>query len=500
MAHKLKQRPPRRNQPPASGRPAGIKLTAQDQEAICQALTDYHRQFEDCFYRREQRHWSAVYLCGQLSDVERKTIEPMLLDLVGCERNAVRAMQEFIGAGQWAAADLIRRHQEMVARVLGHPDGVVIVDGSGFPKQGEHSAGVAWQYCGLLGKVANCQEGVFVVYHSPLGYTFLNGRLYLPQDWFDREHQARWRDCGIPEDMVFHTEPALALDMVRDLVARDVVPFQWVTCDEHFGQNPGFLDGVAALGKWYFAEVPSNTHVWLHTPAVEPAGPSLLGRPRVRARVKLDAPPAQGLRDLAARWPKAQWHRLTIQEGSKGPLVADFARLRVTTVRNGLPGPRVWAIFRRSLTEPVETKYYLSNVPVGIALHTLAEMSGQRWPIETIFEEAKGEVGMDHYETRTWVGWHHHMAQTFLAHHFLMHVRAQLKKVTRLDDSASATTGRSDHRQREMPVRSVRPHRVSSTAQLYGVSVASRAHGATASETRFKAAKVKSLVVMKVSL
>ena len=447
MAHTLKQHPPRRSQPPASGRPAGLKLTTQDQEAICQALTDYQRRFAECFYRREQRQWSAVYLCGQLSNTERKTIEPMLLDLLGADRNAVRAVQEFIGAGQWAAADLIRRHQEMVAQSLGDPRGIVIVDGSGFPKQGAHSAGVAWQYCGLLGKVANCQEGVFVVYHSPRGYTFLNGGLYLPEDWFDREHQARWHACGIPADTVFRTEPELALDMVHDLVARDVLPFQWVTCDEHFGQNPGFLDGVAALGKWYFAEVPSNTRVWLHTPTVEPAGPGVLGRPRVRARVRLDAPPAQGMRELAAHLPRMKWQRLTIQEGSKGPLDADFAWLRVTPVRNRLPGPRVWAIFRRSLTEPTETKYYLSNAPVGITPRTLVDLSGQRWPIETIFEEAKGEVGMDHYETRTWVGWHHHMAQTFLAHHFLMQVRAQLKKVTGLDDSTSATTGRPNHRQ-----------------------------------------------------
>lgn len=483
MAHTIKPRPPRRNQAPASGRPAGLKLTVQDQEAICQALTDYHRLFQDCFYRREQRHWSAVYLCGQLSNAERKTIEPMLLDLLGADRNAVRAVQDFIGAGQWDALEVIRRHQELVARSLGHPRGVVIVDGSGFPKQGEHSVGVAWQYCGRLGKLANCQEGVFVVYNSPLGYTFLNGCLYLPKDWFDRDHQARWQDCGIPDGTLFRTEPELALDMVSDLVEHDVLPFQWVTCDEHFGQNPGFLDGVAALGKWYFAEVPHNTRVWLHTPAVEPAGPGLLGRPRVRARVRLDAPPAQELRALASNLPRTRWQRLTIQEGSKGPLVADFAWGRVTTVRNRLPGPRVWAIFRRSLTEPTETKYYLCNAPVGIAPRTMADMSGQRWPIETIFEEAKGEVGMDHYETRTWVGWQHHMAQTFLAHHFLIQVRAQLKKVTGFDDGSSATTGRSDHRHRKVPVGSVRPHRVPSTAKLCGISVASQTHCTTASKT-----------------
>ena len=500
MARTIKQDSPRRTQPPASGRPAGLKLTVQDQEAICQALTEYHRQFDACFYRREQRHWSAVYLCGQLSNAERKTIEPMLLDLLGPDRGAVRAAQEFIGTGQWAATDLIRRHQDVVAQSLGHPRGVVIVDGSGFPKQGEHSAGVARQYCGVLGKVANCQEGVFIVYNSPLGYTFLNGRLYLPEDWFDREHQTRWHDCGIPADTRFRTEPALALELVSDLVERDVLPFQWVTCDEHFGQNPGFLDGVAALGKWYFAEVPNNTRVWLHTPAVEPAGPSLLGRPRVHARVRLDAPPAQELRTLASDLPKTRWQRLTIQEGSKGPLVADFVWLRVTTARNRLPGPRVWAIFRRSLTEPTETRYYLCNAPVSITPCTMADMSGQRWPIETIFEEAKGEVGMDHYETRTWVGWHHHMAQTFLAHHFLTQVRAQLKKVTGFDDGPSTTTGRSDHRHRKVPVGRVRPHRVPSTAKLCGLSVASQTHGTTASKTQLKTEKVKSLVVMKVSL
>jgi len=134
MAHTIKQGPPRCNQPPASGRPAGIKLTTQDQEAIGQALTDYHSRFQDCFYRGEQRHWSALYRCGQLSKVERKTIEPMLLELLGPDRNAVRAVQEFIGAGRWEALALIHRHQELVARSLGHPHGVVIVDGSGFPK------------------------------------------------------------------------------------------------------------------------------------------------------------------------------------------------------------------------------------------------------------------------------------------------------------------------------------------------------------------------------
>ncbi len=500
MAHQAKHRKKDRSQPPASSCPAGLKLTAQEREAIAQALSDYQRTFEDCFYRREQRCWSALYLCGQLSNVERKTIEPMVLGLCGPEPNVVRAVQGFIGQGQWDFDRLIRRHQAQVADSLGDPRGVIIVDGSGFPKQGQHSAGVAYQYCGALGKVANCQEGVFVVYASPHGYTFLNGRLYLPEEWFDRDHRLRWQACEIPADVRFRTEPELALEMVRDLIEREVIPFQWVTCDEHFGQIPGFLDGIAALGKWYFAEVPSDTRVWLTTPAVEPPGPSLLGRPRVRLRVRLDAPRSQEMREIAARLPKSKWHRLTIHEGSKGPLVAEFAFLRVTTVRNRLPGPRVWAVFRRSLENPPELKYYLSNAPTTYTPQPLAEMTGQRWPIETVLEEAKGEVGMDHYETRTWRGWHHHMAQTFLAHHFLVQVRLQLKKIAGLDHRSSASVGRQHHRRRERLARYSGGDRLSSAPKPCRLSLSSQTHVTPSSKTQCNAEEAKSLVVMKVSL
>jgi len=434
-----------RQQPPASGQPPTTKLTAQDREAICQALTDYAQEFDVCFQRREQRQWSMLYLCGQLSNLERKTIEPVVLGLLGPDRNAVRAVQQFIGQGQWEARVLIECHQDLVAKSLGNPQGVVIVDGSGFPKRGPHSVGVARQYCGALGKVANCQEGVFVVYASRHGYTFLNGRLYLPAEWFDAQHRRQWLACGLPDDTRFHTEPELALEMIQDLVSRSVIPFQWVTCDEHFGQNPAFLDGIAALGKWYLAEVPSDTRVWLRTPDIEPPGCGPLGRPRTRPRVKLDAPAARELRDMGARLPHAAWRRFTIQEGGKGPLVADFAFLRVTTLRNRLPAARAWAVFRRSLGTPPEWKFYLSNAPATCRDRQLVNLSGQRWPIETTIEEGKGEVGMDHYETRTWRGWHHHMAQTFLAHHFLMRLRLQLKKTAGLDYGATAPAGRRYH-------------------------------------------------------
>lgn len=417
---------------PASAHKPSRPLTPRQVEALHDELIAFHCLFRQVFRRQEQRHWSAVYLCGQLSNIERKTMEPMILALQGADPKAVRALQQFIGQGTWPAQALILEQQGRIAEWLGDPQGIVIVDGSGFPKQGDDSVGVARQYCGHLGKVANCQEGVFLVYASPRGYAFLDCRLYLHADWFAPDHQARWQKCGIPKDISFQTEPELATAMLQGLVRRAVLPFRWVACDEHFGQNPAFLDSVAALGKWYFAEVPVDTRVWLRMPPVELSGPSLRGPARTRPRVALHAARPLAVRDLPLRLSKSDWKRYTIQAGSKGPIIADFAFLRVTTVRDELPGERVWLVIRKSVGAAPDLKFLVSNAPPTCALHDLVRLSGWRWPIETVLEEGKSEVGMDHYETRTWAGWHHHMAHTFLAHLFLVRLQLQFKKTPAL--------------------------------------------------------------------
>jgi SRSO17 transposase len=209
---------------------------------LCDDLIAYHRQFYSVLKRREQRQSSMLYLCGQLSGLERKTIEPMVLALHGPDLNAIRAVQQFIGKSPWSAPEAVKQHQRMVAESLGDPLGVVIVDGSGFPKQGPYSAGVAYQYCGHLGKLANCQEGVFAVYATRHGYTFVDGRLYMPEPWFAAEHKALRARCGIPDKLSFQTEPALALAMVTDMHTDGVVPFRWVACDEHYGQNTQYRE------------------------------------------------------------------------------------------------------------------------------------------------------------------------------------------------------------------------------------------------------------------
>jgi len=417
-----------RRQPPASGqRPK--RVTRQNVMTAIQELIDYHHRFEEFFPRREQSDWSWLYLCGQLSNLERKTIEPMVLSLLGAIPNAIRDLQRFMSQSPWDVRSPMLHLQSLVAKWLGERDAVVIVDGSGGAIGArKHSIGVAYQYCGHLGKIANCQEGVFLAYVSRRGYSFLDERLYLPQDWFATDHRQVRKACGLPESMHFQTEGELALGMLQDLNERGAVPFQWVAYDESYGKNPAFSQEIAVMHKWYMAEVPSDTRVWLRTPLVEEPGRGLMGRPRLHRRVRRSASAPEELRVLVVNLPRTAWHRHLIHEGSKGPLKADFALLRVTPIHDRLPAIRQWLICRRSLGSQPELKFYLSNAPAHCSTQELIRVSGLRWPIESIFEESKGELGMDQYEMRSWIGWHHHMFQTFMAHLFLMRLRLLFKK------------------------------------------------------------------------
>lgn len=422
--------------PPPSGRPPSGNLAPREAKQLATELSRYYAGYAPLFARREQREWAQLYLRGQLSDLERKSIEPMVLRERGKDLNAVRAVQQFIGEGGWDDDQILEQHQQLVATDLGEPDGTVIVDGSGFPKKGEHSVGVQQQYCGALGKLANCQQGVFLVYASSRGHTFLDRRLYIPKTWLDEAHAAKRKKCGLPEELIFKTEPTLGLEMLKDLNQAGTVPFRWVNADEHYGMSPDFLDGVAKLEKWYFAEVPVHTRVWPEKVKILGSGkgqPGNLktGRPRSGPRVSRNQPAAQELRQMAAKLPAEAWKRYTIKEGAKGLISADFAFVRAVRKRRRRPGHEVWVIFRRSLSDPTEIKYYLSNAPSEIAKTDLVRQAGLRWPVETAIEEAKSELGMDHYETRTWRGWHHHMTLTFLAHHFLVHLRLKMKKSLR---------------------------------------------------------------------
>jgi len=395
--------------PPPSGRPPEINLAPRDVAALADELAAYHALFAPLFTRAEQRRGAWCYLQGQLLDLERKTIEPLALAVAGGD---VQALQQFISQSTWDAEAVLLRHQEIVAATLGDAEtGVLIVDGCDVPKQGPESVGVARQWCGALGKVANCQASVVACYASRHGYTLVDRRLYLPETWFTPAYAERRARCGVPPGVTFRTKPQVAGEIVATLRARAVLPFRYVTGDEGFGANTVLLDQLDTADLIYLAEVPHTTRVWRDREATVAAGAG---------------PTAVAVGALAAALPAAAWTRQLIKEGATGPLEADIARVRARATRDGQPGPDVWVVLRRGLGDAPTLKAYLSNASADTPLATLVWLCGMRWPVETGILEAKGEVGLDHYEVRGWVGWPHHITLSFLAHHVLVRARLRL--------------------------------------------------------------------------
>jgi len=418
----------RRVKPPETIEPVPeMHLGPQDMDRLEDELRAYHAIYSPLFRRREQREWAAAYLNGLLVELPNKSIESIILALVGADLNAIRGMQHFIGQGAWEDAAILKRHWQEVDRDLGEVEGVYTLDGSEFPKQGPDSVGVKRQHCGELGKTANCIAGVFLGYASRKGYTLLDRRLYLPQDWVEEEAYAERREkCGVPTHIAFHTKPQLGAEMLQAVCQAGGLRGRWLTCDEAFGRDTGFLDHVDGLGLWYYAEVPHDTRAWLERPATAVPEWSGRGRRPTRERLIEGQPSAQAVATIAQTLAAAQWSRHTIKEGSKGPLVADFAALRVVAVRDELPGPQVWLVLRRNVLTG-ELKTYLSNAPSDTPLETLVRLSGMRWPIETCFEDGKQHLGMGDFQVRSWRGWHHHMTLCILAHFFLVRIKLKWK-------------------------------------------------------------------------
>lgn len=386
-----------------------LDLTPQDIINLVDELRDYHAIYRPLFQRREQRDWAETYLHGLLLDLDRKSVEPMAMALHGPHEKHVRALQSFLHAGPWDDDAILRQHWQEVETTLGSDDGILLLDGSDFPKKGEESVGVQRQYCGELGKRANCQAGVFLGYASDQGATLLDRRLYVPQDWVDDPAFAERRTkCGIPDDIAFQTKNDLGLEMIRAVIQAGTLRCRWLVADEAFGRDTGLLDAVAALGVWYLVEVPHDTRIWPTADATTP----------------------QTVQAQAEAVPPDAWERYTLRDGSKGPLIADIVVQRVHAVRAGERGPAVWLVLRWN-PETGELKTYLSNAPVETPPDTLVRMCGMRWPIEACFETGKQLLGMGDYEVRSWRGWHHHMTLVILAHFFLVRMQVRMKKKPR---------------------------------------------------------------------
>jgi SRSO17 transposase len=399
-------------------------LNKKDVERFSKELTKYMKQFAPAFERVEQVKHSQVYVHGLLGNALRKNVEQIALGL----GKKVRSLQYFIGRSPWAGEAVTAIHQGLIGETLGEADGIALIDESSTVKQGADSVGVARQYCGSVGKIANGQVGVYLGYASRKGYSLVEGQLFMPAEWFDEAHTERWQACGAPEDLTFKTKPEIGLELLQKAQKRGNLPFSWVAADELYGDSPTFRDGVDALGKWYFTEIKKNTPIWCTRPKVHIPKWNGHGRHPTRLRLRNPNQHPTLVKELTRKIPKRDWVPAVIKEGSKGPIACEFAFLRVIESRANLPAAELWLIIRRNLDDPSIIKYYFSNAPVKTPLNEFVRISGMRWPIETIFEEAKGEVGLDHYEMRSWVGWHHHMLLVALAHHFLMRLKIRLQK------------------------------------------------------------------------
>ena len=398
-------------------------LSTRDVKLFSSEMKKYMKLFKTAYVRVEQIQKSLTYLQGLLGNSPRKNVEQMALGL----REKVRSLQYFVGHSQWETESVIAIHQRLIGESLGEEAGVMLIDESSTVKQGTASVGVAAQYCGAVGKIANGQVGVYLGYASRKGYSLIEGKLFMPEKWLEEEHTEQRQACDVPQDLVFKTKPEIGLELLKSAIQRGKLPFFWVAADALYGDSPAFRDGVAATGKFYFTAIKDNSLIWCSPPKVHVPQGSGHGRHPTRLRLSDKRKQPIPVKQLAQKIQKQDWTRAVIKEGSKGPIVCDFAFLRVTESRGGLPAAELWLIIRRNLDDPSEIKYFFSNAPLSTPLEEFVRISGMRWPIETIFEESKGEIGMDHYEMRSWIGWHHHMLLVSLAHHFLVRLRIQFQ-------------------------------------------------------------------------
>ena len=407
-------------------------MTPDDVRAAAEKPVQFHERFAPLFGKEQAQDHAHDYVKGLMVCPDRKSIEPIAL-LVG--HGDVSGLQKFINSAPWQYDDIQAEVQavfddDLVPSAKRSPAGVVgVIDESAFAKKGVHSAGVARQHNGRLGKEDNCQVGVFLVGVTPAGAALLDHRLYLPKPWCEDTPEARQRreKAHIPEGVTFQPKARIAADLVRNVAVLGQTTLDWVVADEEYGKAGHFHDAMDELGQRYVVEVPVTTTVWTADPATCVPAPGARGR-------RPTAPTREGVLSVAAvaaGLAAGAWQALKVREGSVGPLVFEFAAVRAWAMRDQKPGPPVWLLIRRSLEETPEVKYYISNGDAETPLEVMALVACSRFRVEEFFEACKSYLGMAQYETRSYVGWHHHMALVAVAHLFVTLTRVRLKKSRR---------------------------------------------------------------------
>jgi SRSO17 transposase len=378
--------------------------------------------------RRERRHWAQVYVQGLLLDGERKSIEPMASRIPGAD---VQALRQFVGQSPWAVEEVQRRLAHKVVDLLSEAE-VWILDETSFPKAGQHSVGVARQYCGALGKIANCQVAVSLHWSSPEASCPVVWRLYLPKEWL--EDAARGAEVNLPPGTVYRTKTELALETIDQALAWGLPP-RPVLADSAYGNDFSFRRALRDRHLPYAVQVEPTTVVWTEDPNLPVPAPKKKQMGRPRRYPPLEAlPRPQSLEELAQKSPPSAWRGVTWRQGSRGAQRSRFLRRPVWAAhdwREQAHPPRVmeWLLVEWPEGEKQPTKYWLAQLaPQPLGLRRFVRIAKARWRVEQDYRELKEELGLDHYEGRHWLGWHHHVCLVTLAYAFLRAEQSRLKK------------------------------------------------------------------------
>ena len=399
-------------------------LDRSDIEAQAESLVTFHRAFTSFFQTttREVSAHALDYLKGQLLCASRRNMHRMSREVT---QTNTQALSHFVSNSPWPDAPLLSTIAHQVADLMGteqeKEDRGLLIDESGIAKQGVTSVGVARQYCGALGKVDNCQMGVFLAYSVHMQATLIDRRLYLPKAWID--DPARCEKAGIPKAFqVFRTKAELALDMIISAKALGI-PFSFVGFDAHYGEQPWLLTRLEHEAIVYVADIPCDSLVYLDYPIIDiPPRQSKRGRAPSIPRVLKGK--AFEVRDLL---PFLSFHTLEVRDSQRGKLFIRFAALQVFRIEGALPRLEpVWLLIRQEIDRK-ETKFSFSNAPWDTPLLTLAKRQSRRYFVERALEDGKGLAGLDEYQIQGWRGWHHHMTMVILAMLFLWQLKQSLR-------------------------------------------------------------------------
>ena len=400
------------------------------------SLERFIQPFLESFVRYKQCDHATTVVSGLCSDLERKNAESIAYHF-GLERKTI---QHFIGESHWDDAPLRIEMANQIAQQLGTDDGVLIFDPSAFPKSGKQSVGVTRQWCGRLGKIDNCQVGVFMAYASRKGHALVDGDLYLPMEWI--KDKKRMNKAGVPKHkQKYRTRTAMCLELLK--LHADRLPHQWITGDDEMGQPAEFRRELRTLNEQYLLAVPKNTSVAdLEIPPPEYTG---FGRPPVRPSVRIEK--------WTSAQPASSWQQIDVRDCEKGPLIVEVLKGHVETSkrsRGGCAEETCVVIRYRDRDEAiVKQDYYLSNAPYETSAAEFARVAKAEHRIEECFDRGKGEAGMADYEVRGWVGWQHHQTLSMLASWFLnVETRRSEKKSASDHIQSSSRLHRIDPSQR----------------------------------------------------